>query len=160
MHADRRAFVSSAAFAFALVLVGCGGGGTAKVRGKVTHAGKTVVWGTVILVGKDGIYRDGRIGLNGEYEIADVPVGPVKLGVSSPDPGTTPPKGRPNAGGKKPDDPRAKSRAGREKEDGPDLPKPPPGAWFALPKKFADPQSSGLTGEVTGGETTLDIDVK
>lgn len=172
MSAVRRGFVLFAVgISLVLVLSGCGGG-TSKVRGKVTHKGKPVVWGTVTLVGQDGIYRDGDIDLNGNYEIADVPTGPVKIAVNSPNPDTDRGRGggrgvkggggKAVKGGGAKDalpDPRGEFLDGKEKAAD-ERPKPPPGAWFALPAQAGDPQTSGLTGDVKGSETVIDIEVK
>jgi len=149
--------------AFALIAVGCGGG-KATMKGKVTSGGKPVVWGAVILVDASGAYHQGDIELNGTYEIAGVPNGAVKIGVTSFNPSGA--RGGRPGGGKEPakaggagasgfDDPRA----GLEKMAA--RPTPPPGAWFALPnaEKNGDPTQSGMTGEVKSGQP-LDIDVK
>lgn len=167
MSARRRGFVCWAAgLVLVLGLAGCGAS-AGKVRGKVTHNGKTVVWGTVTIIGSDGVVHDGLIDLNGNYEVDKVPGGPVKIAVNSPNP-----DGPRSRGGKDPtpvggkgknappppsDDPREKFLAGKEKDTGP--PKPPAGAWFALPDKFGSPETSGLTGEVRG-DTTINIDLK
>jgi hypothetical protein len=144
---------------------------TSKVRGKVTHAGKTVVWGTVTLVDKTGQFHQADIDLEGNYEIENVPVGTVKIAVVSPNPnppgrgGSGKGDGRGDAkgggGGGLPgfDDPREKFLAGKEKANA-GRPKPPDGAWFAIPPKFNTPEESGLTGEVKGKETVLNIELK
>ena len=36
-------------------------------------------------------------------------------------------------------------------------PPPPAGAWFALPSKFADPSTSGLTVQVGSGPADIDL---
>lgn len=164
---------------FALVVVlaatGCGQK-TNKVKGKVTYDGKTVVWGSVTLLDAKGAYHQGDIDLNGNYEIANVPVGPVKIGVVSPDPkveagGSKGGKGGNRdaaaAGGAKTsgggaaasDDPRERffqQQGGRPQA--PEKPKPQPGQWFPIPAKFTDPATSGLSGEVKPG-TDLNIDL-
>jgi len=154
---------------FAVVgLSGCGG--TTSVSGKVTHAGKSVVWGSVQLVDSSGQFYQGTIGPDGTYKIDNVPVGSVRIGVMSPKPPEEKPgkggKTAPGAGGGKggaqasggAEDPRAKFL--REQGITPDQPlqPPPPGAWFPIPDKYNDPASSGLTGTVTPGKP-LDIDI-
>lgn len=151
------------------VATGCGGG-DAKVRGKVTYSGKPVVWGSVTLVDRTGVYHQGNIDLNGNYEIDKVPPGPVKIAVVSPKPAAGRPqekdKGGRGAGrgagkgGGEIEDPREKFFAGKEKEAAPERPLPPPGTWFPIPDRFASADTSGLTGEVKGTEATLDIDIK
>jgi hypothetical protein len=142
------------------VLSGCGG--TTTVSGKVTHDGKPVVWGGVTLVDSSGTYHSGTIGLDGTYKIDNVPTGPVKVGVTSPKPPDDKPgkggKGRAAAGGGNPDDPREKFLREQGITPNEPLPPPPPGAWFPLPEKAADPMTSGVSGTVAAGQP-LDIDV-
>ena len=148
------------AAAFVLIAVGCGGG-KATVKGKVTSGGKPVVWGSVILVDASGAYHQGDIELNGTYEIAGVPNGTVKIGVTSPSPVDQRGGGRPGGGKEAPkggggfDDPREKLEKMAAR------PTPPAGAWFQLPnqEKNSDPTQSGMTGEVKSGQP-LDIDIK
>ena len=59
------------------------------------------------------------------------------------------------------EDPREKFMAEKGiKKNQPDKPKPPAGAWFEIDTKYADPEQSGLTGEVKSGTTELNIDLK
>jgi hypothetical protein len=151
----------------ALVLAaGCGGAGTAQVSGKVTAKGKPLVWGTVTLVDSNGAYHQGVISLIGNYTIDNVPIGGVKIGVVSDNPvgrGGTDGRG---AGGDKPGgragdvaDPRA-GRGFRQDTSG-EPPRPPPGAWFPINAKYADPSTSELTGEVKPGKVSeLNIELK
>lgn len=131
---------------------GCGGSTT--VKGKVTSGGKPVVRGSVILVDDSGQYHQGPIDSDGTYEIANVPPGAVKIGVTSPKPSDGK-RGGPGKGAPGVEDPRAKF------EKNAASPPPPPGAWFPLPNpdKSGDPLQSGLSGEVKSGRP-LDIDVK
>ncbi|HJZ54859.1 MAG TPA: hypothetical protein VKE74_07860, partial [Gemmataceae bacterium] len=110
---------AAAALVLGLTVMGCGGS-TSKVRGKVTHNGKTVVWGSVTLVDKNGEFHQADIDLNGNYVIEKVPFGTVKIAVASPNP--EPPRGRGDqgrggAGGKIEglEDPREQFMAGKEK---------------------------------------------
>lgn len=157
---NRAAFLLAFAVSFA-ALAGCGGGKTA-AKGKVTLNGKPVVWGSVTLVDSHGQYYSGPIDLNGNYAVEGVPAGPVKIGLFSPKPqDDTPLKtGKTVAALKEgkttePEDPRAKFKSAPP----PEQPKPPPGAWFPIPDKYNDPQSSGLSGEVKSGQP-LDIELK
>jgi hypothetical protein len=126
-------------FALFALAPGCGPG-TATVAGKVTYQGKPVVWGSVTLKAADGSVH--QIGLNadGTYRLDRVPVGPAKVGVSSPDPA-------PSA--------RAKSLEDARVPAGP--PPLPPGAWFPLPAKYADPATSGVTVQVGGGPGDIEL---
>lgn len=128
----------AALLAVAAAVPGCGPG-TAAVAGKVTYQGKPVAWGSVTLRAADGSVH--QIGLNpdGTYRLDGVPVGPAQVGVASPDP-------KPSARGGRGGDERVPA--------GPQL---PPGAWFPLPDKFANPQTSGLTVQVGSGSADLDL---
>ena len=121
----------------AALLPGCGPS-TASVAGKLTYQGKPVVSGTLTLKAADGSAH--QIGLNpdGGFRLDGVPVGPARVGVSSPDPR---PHAKPRGGG---EDRAATATA------------PVPG-WFPLPDKFADPDKSGLTVQVGGGPADLDL---
>jgi hypothetical protein len=153
----------------AFVLSGCGPN-TTTVTGKVSHNGKPVVWGSVILVDSKGEFHQGTIDTSGNYRIENMPTGQVKIGVTSPKPpdekdskggGNTGGKGgkggTPPRGGANMDDPRAQFQANNPPAELP--PPPPPGSWFAIPDKYKDPLTSGLTGEVASGKP-LDIDLK
>jgi hypothetical protein len=156
---------AAAGLLLALAVSGCGGG-ESKVRGKVTHNGKAVVWGSVTLQDQRGAVHQATIDLNGNYEIDKVPVGPVKIAVVSPKPAAGRAKGEKDAkdakGGKggEIDDPREQFFKGKEKESAPERPLPPPGAWFPIPDKYASTETSGLTGEVKPKETELNIEIK
>ena len=129
----------SGLLALVVLAPGCGPG-TDTAAGKVTYQGKPVVWGSVTLRAADGSMH--QIGLNpdGTYRLDRVPVGPAKVGVSSPDPT---PSARAGRGGD------ARVPAGP--------PPPPPGAWFPLPARYADPAASGVTVQVGGGPADIDL---
>src|SRR5437763_744788 len=65
---------------------GCGGG-KADVTGKVIHQGKTLLFGTVIMQGPDGIPMTGMIQSDGTFIVQGVASGKVLIGVVSRDPG-------------------------------------------------------------------------
>ena len=71
-----------------ILLCGLGGCGSrlGDVAGKVTYRGKTVVCGSVVLVGPDGLTKVGNIGQDGSYVIKDVGAGKVGVAVFSLDP--------------------------------------------------------------------------
>ena len=112
--------------------------GLVGLAGTVTHKGKPVAWGSVSLVAADGSAHSAELGRDGRFSVANVPTGPARVGVSSPDP--------------YPDGRKAKYE-GRYKPPA-DL---PDGAWFPLPAQYADPQKSGLTLQVGGSPADLDL---
>jgi hypothetical protein len=157
IHFGRR-WIFVLALVSTMSITGCGG--KTKVTGKVTYNGKPVVWGSVTMVDSTGAYHSGDIDLSGNYSIDNVPSGPVKIAVNSPNP-VDPRKG--NAGGDKPakanlDDPREKFLASQGGKETP-KPLPPEGAWMKLPDSAGDPNTSGLSGTVKSGEA-LNIEVK
>jgi hypothetical protein len=98
--------------------------------------------GTVSAIASDNIQYTASITPEGTYTIPNVPHGPVKLGVSSPNPDARA-RGGPAAQASLEDADRA-AAAGA----------PPPGrAWVEVPEKYGDPLSSGLTGTVRSAMT-------
>jgi hypothetical protein len=139
-------FVLVAVSLGATVAAGCGGGNTT-VSGTVTRQGKPVVWGNVTVVDRDNVPHAGEIQEDGTFTVAGVPIGPCKVGVTSPNPESD----------------RLAGRVGRKSEIGskggdapPDRPRPAAGRWFPIPDQYRDPLTSGLTGEVAKGKP-LDV---
>jgi hypothetical protein len=122
---------------------GCGPS-KAEVTGKVSHNGKPVVYGSITLIGSDGVVYSSEIKEDGTFAIAGVPTGPVKIGVSSPNP--KPPEAA-KASGK--DDLGGFSRGNRRP---PPVPESVVRAWFPIPEKYGDPMTSGLTETVSRGQ--------
>jgi hypothetical protein len=122
----------------ALTAVGCQGRGS--VSGKVTHKNKPVVFGTVLIQGKDGL-RQGNIAPDGSFTVRDVAAGDIRVAVNSPNPKSIQlyPNKNPN----------------NKQEPYPDVP-----GWFAIPKQYESVESSGLTYKIRGGSNTIDIDLK
>jgi hypothetical protein len=112
----------------------------ADVTGTVSYRDRPVVYGTVSAIGSDQVTYYGTIQLDGTFTIANVPVGPVKFGVFSPDPYFEPPVSA---------EVKARIEESRRASGEKDRPKPPKGQWVRLPGKYADPLSSGLTAEIT-----------
>lgn len=139
---------AAAAFAV-LALAGCGPA-TADVAGKVTYQGKPVVFGSVVVIGANGIPKSGSIQPDGSYRVSGVATGPGQVAVSSPmPPGLAPVKKR----AARDDDEKPPADAG--KSVSPDIAK----AWVALPEKYSDPAKSGLTAQVGSGQP-LDLELK
>lgn len=142
-------FTRPAVLLAALALTGCGPA-TTELTGKITHQGKPVVYGSVVVIDSSGAAKSGTIQSDGTYRVDNVRVGAVKVAVSSPPPPGTPPVGK--------QDPRDTS-------DKPTEPPPPPAPpevlknLFAIPNKYGDPNQSGLSGDVKSGEP-LNLDLK
>lgn len=133
---------------------GCGAK-VATVSGKVTFQGKPIVYGTVSIMGPDGIAQSGAIEPDGSFTVRGVGIGEGKVAVTS----FKPPDG--TAGGK------AKG-GGRDAGAGDDERKPaqPDAAvspeviknWFPIPAKYGDHKQSGLTVPVGDGKpVTIDL---
>jgi hypothetical protein len=111
-----------------LGLTGCGGN-TTTVNGTVTFKSKAVTNGSVTLMAPDGGVHQAEI-TNGSFTISNVPLGTHQVGVSTTNPNA--PKG--TRGG---DDNRGKSG-------------PPPADFVAVPEKYLDAKSSGVTVTIDG----------
>lgn len=147
-----------------LGVTGCGGVGS--VTGTVTYKpnGKKLAWGTVSMIGRDGILRQGVINRDGTYSVNGVPTGEVKVLVSSENPKATPANSAKAGSGRV--DPDAGKRAPRPGEPGAAddrgmTPSPVDEeivkAWFPIPEKYADMGKSNLTATVKGGPNVHDI---
>jgi hypothetical protein len=124
---------------FILTLAGCGPGrGT--LSGKVSMEGKgPLKYGSVSVVGSDGVAKQGAINSDGTYSVEGIAPGSVKISVNSPDPALS------------------KSHM-RKKEDS--APKVDNAGWFPIPEKYGDPQKSGLTFDLKTGANSYNIDLK
>lgn len=128
-----------ALLAACLLAAGCGRG-VATVSGTVRYAGKPLNYGTVVFSGEDGISHSGNIAPDGRYTVADVPAGPVRIAVVSPEPpGQLPPA----------------ARRGGDPVPGVDRAK-----WVRIPDKYGNVTTSGLTATVTAGPFSHDIDLR
>jgi hypothetical protein len=145
-------YLRAALGAAVLSVAGCSGG-TTDVSGKVSYNGKPVVFGTVQIIGSDGLPKSGAIQPDGTFRVSGVKVGSAKVTVSSP-----PPPGSSAAA------PRAKVGREAEEERRPadaDTPVSPEVAkgWFALPEKYSDPSKTDLAVEIKARQA-LEIDLK
>lgn len=137
-----------------LAILGCGEA-TTDVTGKVTFNDKPVVFGSVMIVGPDGLPKYGAIQPDGTYRVSGVRLGAARVAVSSPKP----------PGLKLPGD--NKKKVGRE--EGLDDRRPADAnatvdpaiakGWFTLPDKYGDPSTSNLTTEVIA-DLVLDLPLK
>jgi hypothetical protein len=113
-------------------LVGCGTG-MGEVSGTVRYNGQPLPFGTIQLLGGDGIPRAGKIGPDGTFSV-QAPVGQVKVIVSC----------------------VAEPRMARF--DGPAAARAAPTDWSPwnstfIPQRYADWDASGLTVQVKRGKT-------
>lgn len=116
---------------WALVVAGCGGGPpTAAVSGKITYKGQPVPTGTVSFVSESTV-ASGQIS-NGQYTVAQAPIGPVKITVSTP--------AIPDA---------MQQRQMKQSVEGKSATGAAGMTPVAVPPAFANPDSSGLTYTVT-----------
>lgn len=130
---------------------GCGGKSRADVTGTVTYRGRPVVSGSVVVIASDQMPYYGTIQTDGSFTVRQVPVGPVRLGVHSPDPYYEPPA---------PPEVKADLEARRQKAGIELPPKPPKGAWFKIPSRYGEPSQSGLTGEVKAPACTINCSLQ
>lgn len=150
MNQQKQVFMSGLILAI-LSLTGCGGvstlpeGETGTVTGKVTFNGKSVPEGTaIVFLHKDkGIAASSAIAADGTYALrmrreAPVLVGDYQIGITPPTVELTPAEAEAvNMGKTIP-----------EKE------------WPEIPKKYRNPETSGVTFNVKAGENTFDLDMK
>ena len=138
----------------AVAALGCGGG-TTEVTGKVSFEGKPVVYGTVTLVGSDGLPKYGKIEPDGTFRIADAKLGPSKVYITSarppgvPIPGNTTPKTGRDEGMDERRGVPANATVNPEVVKG----------WFPLPERFGDPALSDLSVDIERGKP-LNLDLK
>jgi hypothetical protein len=145
----RSAYYRASMVAVAMLFLASGCSSKTTVSGKVTYKGKPVVWGTVSIIAKDNIQYAAQINPDGTYTIPNVPTGPAKFAVSSPNPDGTARGGPAAANGGAGD-------RGSGGEGGP--PNPPAGTWFPLPEKYTDPLKSGLAGTIGSGPFDLNLE--
>ncbi|MFQ3592330.1 MAG: carboxypeptidase-like regulatory domain-containing protein [Gemmataceae bacterium] len=141
-----------------VTLTGCGPA-TGELTGMVKSGSKLVVSGSVTAVGSDNIPHGAPIGADGRYRLSGLPLGDVKLLVSSPNPAGRN-QGRPEAG-------KGGGRGGRGKEGR----QPPPSEtppldpevvkkWFPISEDYGDLAKTTLRATVKPGSTTHDIELK
>jgi hypothetical protein len=123
------------------------------VSGTVTYQGKPLPLGTVTFMDAKNESLGSSPITQGKYAIAKVPVGLVKVIVSTPPPltGKDPPhplfKAKPRA-----ESPKKAKRGERLTPD--------PGSVISIPDKYRSPDQSDLTYTVTPGENTFEIELK
>jgi hypothetical protein len=125
---------------------GCGSGkATATVTGTVTYQGKPLPAGKVSFFGLDGQVASGLIGEDGSYEITNVPLGLVKVAVSTPLP--PPPE-------------IIKAAKEGKRRFGKGNPITVDSNTVSIPAKYSEPAKSGLSLTVTEGSQPYVIELK
>ncbi len=156
-------------FPLSIVAVGCSSEGT--VSGKVSYKGQPLKGGTIIFFPEKGTGNyQSVIGADGTYSVSKLPIGPAKISVAVATSGVNPAVFQQRRGGvAKGPEKGLKSRMTDEakkeleteiKENAPKRGGGPyTGYSSPLPEKYANPDSSGLTIEVTGGKQKHDINM-
>ena len=129
----------------ALLLLICGCGGNATVRGTIRYQGRPVTHGSVTFVDAAGDAHSGAIGTDGSYQVDGVGRGLGKIGVISRDPT--------KAARHQVDQPAAKPKKSSNEK------KPRSDGWFPLPSKYENARDSGLTCTVGSSRVDHDIDL-
>jgi hypothetical protein len=114
------------------------------VTGKVSFNGEAVPSGTVSFYGKDDEVSSAPIGPDGAYEATKVPLGEVRVTV------TTPPPPDPGAAEKLKKNPMIQERGITIKQE----------KVVSVPRKYNVPGTSGISLTVTKGSQPFDITLK
>ena len=144
---------SSLLMVLLLVAAGCGSS-SGRVAGKISYKNNPLHGGTVTFYGpgQNGWARSSRIADDGSYHIEDMPKGLALISVETQ-------TVKPNPLGK-----AIATRMTKGKDIPPEVLKSSPfgqiqeeDKYVAIPPKFADPETSGLTYDVKGGKQQHDI---
>ena len=127
------------------VLAGCGQG-RGDLTGNVTYNGKPVVRGSVSVAPAGQPPKTVPI-QDGTYAVTDLPAGPAKIAVHSPNPNESLVISR--------EPPAAKPKGKAKAAKGPD-----PSGWFPIPERYGHFDRSELTFQVAPGPNKFDLDLK
>jgi hypothetical protein len=151
-------FAFCLAFVAALIVAGCSKP-TGELSGSVTYKNKSVVTGTVTVTDANKKVYQGTID-QGQYSIKGIPVGPVTMIVTSPDPNASAPPPMPTGGAGPAGTPGGVGNTGPRtggRETKGLTPATPIAGWFAIPKKYEEPSTSNLKTDIKVGPNTYDI---
>ena len=137
-------------FVTVLTLSSCASAKRGDVHGKVSCGGRSVIYGSVVLIGSDGTPVIVRINSDGTYAVSGVTTGTVRVAVVSPDPDRPRPSYTPLFGKRDPEAPPPPSIA----------PEVDRRKWFPLPKQYELVDTSGITITIHPGDNTFDIELK
>ena len=137
-----------------VTLVGCSGskGAQAKVNGRVKFFDKYLTAGTVAFTSEDGRVGSANIDADGNYEMANAPVGDVTITVSVPQMARGP-----MAGGPAKPPPGVPEMHPPGEVGGGGSPGIDPSKIVQIPKKYEDVKTSGLKYTVEKGPQTYNI---
>jgi hypothetical protein len=121
-----------------LTLSGCGPG-RGDLSGTVSYQGKILRFGSISVVGSDGIPRTEPLREDGSFLLQNLRAGTIKVAVISQDRAESQPKAR-------------KKGAAQPKIDRT--------GWFAIPEKYNDFEKSELTYTLRAGPNRWTIDLK
>src|SRR5262245_4048906 len=133
--------------ALAAAVCGCGAR-TGTVEGRATVDGKPAVGATVILTGGEDQSAMAIVRTDGTYQTPGVPVGPVTIALM-PDMGVR----------LKPDSEGGGAGSGSTKMEGMPKAAQRPAPSPAIPKRYTNAATSGLTLTVTGGHNEFNIEM-
>jgi hypothetical protein len=125
--------------------LGCGGG-HADFSGKVTYKGKPLYRGAITIVGDDTKILVAAIGDDGTFEFHGVATGTVRIGILCPEPSADHPSNQSDVAKKL-------RQQGPPSNNSPDERR----KWFRIPNRYSQPETSGLTAEISGPATTKEI---
>lgn len=129
-----------------MALLGCSGPPSGTVKGRVTFKGEPVVLGTIAFHGADGRVASGSIS-GGAYRVEKIPVGPAVLTVQA-HPPAAPLLPPPGENGPSPESATQFAEAIARRTS------------VALPARYADKNTSGLTYAVRNGGQTHDVSLE
>ena len=160
LRLTRRLWAGANLTCFAVLLAsGCGPDLKARgvVKGKVTSGKRALTTGTVMFYGKNGMTASAAIDTQGNYEMADVPLGECVVTVTV----NKLPGLRDEPAPRGPTVPEMKKPG--ETKDEPPTPAVPaskmPKFAVMIDTKYASPETSGLKFTVQKGEQTYNIDL-
>lgn len=143
-------FPCSVGVALCVAFIGCGGGSTAKVTGKVTFNDKPLPGGTVIFQAPDQKAQHVPIQSDGTYTYDKAPLGEFQVGVNPPAGGN--PLGSLPKGVKLPANIPADHPQAKLYQQG--------GEAINIPQKLRDPATSEIKVTIKGGDQNIDIPLK
>ncbi len=134
-----------------ILAVGCQGQPPVEVSGKVRFRGKPVIWGTVNAIASDQMTHYATIQPDGSFHFEKLPPGPASFGIVSPDPYFQ----RSMTAEMKAELAEREAKLGIVP-----VAKPPKGAWFPIPARYADPRTANFQANLEGPSMELAWDLK